>query len=352
MAAITMLIVGQDIRYIEKLSLTFLEGLKDEVDLEVITDMDYFKEYAAVPRKIDVLIINENFISDDIMKQNIKLTVLLRTQEHFLEKENTFSIYKFTPLQEIYYKILGKINNIFTWYDDNRNEVETSLVMVYSPIGGSGKTTVAMALSAVLSELGKKVLYLNTETIQNFQSFLDCKDCIANGFERKIAMHDENLMSNFRGAVGTEGFDYVKPMRYSTVSYGIKPENYLYFIDRLTGMNFYEYIILEVPTAFDEYTSTLMEKSSAVITVLNQDSQAVYKAEKFLENIDYTDSNKFKFVCNKYKYKDDNHILKSNILSKCTVTEYVDYDSMLEQVGNLYNIKKNNILKSTAYLMI
>lgn len=352
MAAITMLIVGQDIRYIEKLSLIFLEGLGDEVDLEVITDMEYFRQYAAEPRKIDVLIINEQCVIEDIKKQNIKLTVLLRMQENFVDTPDSLSIYKFSPLQEIYYKIIGRINNTFTQYNDNRNSIETNLIMVYSPIGGSGKTTIAMGLCSTLSELGKKVLYINAETIQSFQSFLDGKECIENGFERKIAMHDENLLSNFKGAVATEGFDYVKPMKYATVSYGIKPENYLYFIDKLSQIKLYEYIILDVPSVFDIFTSTLMERSDNVITVLNQDSQSVYKAERFLENIDYSDVNKFKFVCNRYKEKEDNHIITSNMLSKCTVTEYIAYDSMLEQVGNLYNIKKSNMLKSTAYLLI
>lgn len=357
MATITVLIVEQDERYVDKLAMKFLEEMKDDISLEIITDMEYLKEYAATPRKVDVLLINENCITEDISKQNIRLKIILRETEQTpseqgRDQQNIFSICKYSNLQEIYYRVQGKIRNTFTAYGNAVRKKDSSLLMVYSPIGGSGRTSVAMGICSALSEAGKKVLYVNVETIQNFQSFLNDKKVMENGFERHLSMHENGLLSYLHGGIGNEGFDYLRPTRYSTLSYGIKPDDYLYFFDRLLEAGFYEYVVVDTQAALDAFTCALMEKSDKVLLVAEQDALSVYKMERLLENIDYTDTDKFLFLCNKYRSEEDNHLLSAAILGKCTITEYIDYDEMLEQIGNLYNIRRNQMLHSTAYLLI
>lgn len=352
MAVLSMLLVDADERYVERMAMKFLEGMEDEIQLEIITDMNYLKEYAATPRKIDVLIINEGCITEDIAKQNIKLTIVLKEEETFEEQKGAYGIYRYSNLQEIYYKVQGKMNHTFAESDNVDRKQDTNLILVYSPIGGSGKTTVAMGVSLALSQMGKKVLYVNAETIQNFQSFLNDKQYISNGFERHLAIHEDGLLSYLNGAVGTEEFDYIRPTRHSTLSYGIKQEDYLYFFDKLIPARFYDCVVVDVASTLDTFTCAMMEKSNRVMIVLNQSALATYKAERLLENIDYSDHNKFIFICNKYKNIEDNHLLTSDLLGKCTITEYVDYDQMLEQVGSISNINRMHLLKSTAYLLV
>lgn len=43
----------------------------------------------------------------------------------------------------------------------------TSIIAVYSPIGGSGKTTVALAIASKLTNMGKTVLFLSAEQLSS-----------------------------------------------------------------------------------------------------------------------------------------------------------------------------------------
>lgn len=352
MAEISVLIVEPDVRYVDQIALKLLEEMESEIRLEVITDKNYYKEYMLSPRMIDVIIINETCIDESIKRQkNIKLAIILNENENNVRGIDC--IYKYSNLQEIFYKIQGRMKSTFKQLQDESKKTESSLIMVYSPIGGSGKTTTALGLSSSLAELGRKVLYLNVETVQNFQYFLSDKGYIDNGFERLLSVKGEGLLAHLNGAIGTQGFDYVRPIKYSTLSYGIKDEDYLFFIKYLMESKMYEFVILDVPSDMSEFVSNLMTMSNKVIIVSNQDEYAVHKIQRLLDNIDFSNSNKFLFVCNKFNKDEENCLFRNSIMGKkLTITEYIDYDNGLEKRCDADYIHNKQIMKSTGFLLI
>lgn len=60
------------------------------------------------------------------------------------------------------------------------------MIMVYSPVGGVGKTSVALSLCYQLSLLNKNVLYINVGDIQNHPFYLNKEGYVENSFERML----------------------------------------------------------------------------------------------------------------------------------------------------------------------
>ena len=60
MAKPRIIIADTDAGYIIPLQLKFAEDFFEKVDLEIITDTNYFESLFSTPQKIDILIVSED----------------------------------------------------------------------------------------------------------------------------------------------------------------------------------------------------------------------------------------------------------------------------------------------------
>ena len=86
MASPKIIIADNDINYIAPIQLKFIEEFFDKIQLEVITDKNYYDEYFSHPRNVDILIVSEDYYDSSVKKHNIA-HVFVMTEE--LEEENT-----------------------------------------------------------------------------------------------------------------------------------------------------------------------------------------------------------------------------------------------------------------------
>lgn len=78
---------------------------------------------------------------------------------------NVTRIFKYTSIKEIFNEILGKSSDSLNV--KNAGKKEPQIVVVTSAAGGVGKTTLAIGISACLSQNYKKVLYVNCSRLQS-----------------------------------------------------------------------------------------------------------------------------------------------------------------------------------------
>lgn len=350
MSNISLVIVGKDELYLSSLEICLLKNMGDMVDITMITNDEYYNYFFSMPQKIDVLIIEENLYGQIVEKQNVgNIFVLEETKTNNLYKQNVMGIYKFSSVKEIFHKISGKIGSDFK-EDNNKNEGTTQTIFVYSPIGGSGKTLLALSMCHELAEFNKHVLYINIETIQNFHWFLSSQEEVSDEFCYNLANHNANLIMNFASYVGNEGFDYIKPIHGSMLSFGIKKSDYFYLISELVQSQKYDYIIIDSNIDLDENNCKMMGLCDRVVSIVKQDALSVWKVDSYLENIDYSDSQKYLFVCNKFKADTRNYIVESEYLYECNITEYIgDYGT---DMVLLREMTDNHSMKQTVMLML
>ena len=153
-----VVLADTDIKIITPLELRFLEEYDDKIDLQIITDREYFDEYFSTPKNVDVLVADEALYSSELQKQNISKMFVL-TEEVGPDKTSDLiaeRIQKYSSIKEIFNRIVSLSSSVFgSSFDPVKN---TQVLLFYSAGGGAGKTTLALGVSYCLTQNLKKVL--------------------------------------------------------------------------------------------------------------------------------------------------------------------------------------------------
>jgi cellulose biosynthesis protein BcsQ len=324
MNKLSIMLVDLDEKYLMPIELKFIEELEDKVDIMIISDESYLKEYFSSPKKIDVLVINENLYTHEFEKHNIGNTFILieNEGEGSTENLNVHRIYKYKSVKKLYSDIM---NNSVTKSMELLNKIEeTKVFMIYSPSGGSGKTTVGIGLAAALTGVNRKVLYISTESLQSFY-FVKTEKYCPSGFDKLMISREENILDSLDSVIDNNIFDYLLPFRQALSSINIKLSDYQFLIDKIKSSGKYDYIIVDTSTDLTAEKSMLMSKCDKVILLAGQGKEETIKLNSLLFNIDCSNESKFLFICNKYLQNKENHLIKDEFLNKCNIVEYIEY---------------------------
>lgn len=305
-----LIMVDEDISYLSKVELMLLREYSEEIDLELITDPDYLDRLFQTPQQIDILVIHEDFWKDSYRKQSLRHVFFLTETE---AGNNTLpgitNIYKYSSVQNVVRTINVVLKHLV---QGSENKLEKKIVMVYSPQGGSGKTTIALGAAKALTNLGNRVLYINTESIQipafpeNLERWADrslIQQLSSGRFSKDVL--DNNIV---RGEV-----DCMMPFQYSLVGNGLKDMNYLALIQTAKEILPYDFIIVDTASEFNDFKAQMMSVANQVIIPCLQDEQSASKIDALLRNINASDKNKYIFVCNKYRIGEENRLAETTV---------------------------------------
>lgn len=343
--------VDYDEDYLMALVLKFLHMLKDDIEIAMITDQEYLTRFLEQQNDISILVINEKFGSIELTPHKIGYVFYLveTTDEAATEPAHSYSIYKYSSVNEIYMRVSG-LTNLESSLQSGKGG--TKINMIYSPIGDSGKTFTALGIAKALSALKKKVLYLNVELIQNFNYFLLDQTCIDNRFGYLLAGRSERLVEAFQETIRNEGFDYLPPFEQSATALNVTMDSYLYLLDQLKKLNLYEYIILDTSSEFNQEKAMLMAECDKVLIITRQDKMSLWKMDCFLRNIDFSNRDKFMFLCNSYDTRDENLYMNDDIKHKYTITEYIKRIPHRAEGISTANIGENSSFQKIAYYLL
>ena len=106
-----ILIADADISYIIPLQLKFIEEFFEQIDLEIITDEQYFSALFSTPQKADILIVSEALYSQAIQRHNISHIFVMHEQyeDEHSDDLSVNHIFKYTNLKEIFNKVRNDI---------------------------------------------------------------------------------------------------------------------------------------------------------------------------------------------------------------------------------------------------
>lgn len=347
MNKITIMLVDIDEKYLMPIELRLIEMLGDKVELSVISDEAYLKKYFSLPRQIDILVIKESLYSTDFQRHNINKTFILSEDMYCNETTqslNVHTIYKYTSVKEIYSEIINKSS-----MEPGNKKNESKVIMVYSPSGGVGKTTISLGLSSALKLAYKKVLYINTETIQGFHFMFKNIEYSQVGFENYMVNADENILTHLNKALGNEGFDYLLPFKQSLSSLNLGLNEFRFLIDKIKKSGMYDYIIVDTSNEFTNEKSMLMGYCDKVIILTTQSKIDAVNINALKYNIDSSNQNKFIFICNKYKETEENYLIKDDFVKGCNISEYIGYIDT--EIKSLNNITNNRAFSKLAYML-
>ena len=156
---IKILIADQSKEYIDRL----IDKLQEYSELDISIATSYEKlEKAMNNSKYDIILFNSDLNDSKITFNAAKLAICLydEEQEHSgLYKELKF-IRKYQRISSIYNELIGSYADEAGYTPDFSNGIGTKIVAVYSPMGGTGKTTAALVLTQQLQTAGYNSLFL------------------------------------------------------------------------------------------------------------------------------------------------------------------------------------------------
>ena len=326
MARPRIIVADTDVNYILSLQLKFIEEFFEKIDLEIITDEEYFVKLFAIPQKAEILVVSEELYDINVQKHNIGNVFLMteRYQEESTSELNLNRIFKYTSTKEIFNEIINKSAKDLRIVESKKSAPQ--MILVYSPVGGVGKTTVALGISNSLSKNYKKVLYIDAESFHTFQHLLVNETSISsNEIYTKMARNSKNIYQEIRHTIRTEKFSYIPPLKAPLMSFGISKEIYLNLIQGAKKSLDYDFIVVDVDSTLDEEKNKLMVLADKVVIVTQQTKSAVYATNRFLASINEAGDDKYLFICNDFNKENENMLISPSMTVNFAINYYIEH---------------------------
>lgn len=332
-----MIIACKDEDYLMMLVQKFYYELDSNININAISDYEYLLQYMNNEKMEErLLILGREYYLDNLDVSKFDCIVLLDENEKLMNVVNGkfLVINPFLKIDVIYDFITSQtpLKEVV----EKNNKKDTELIAVYSPIGGSGKTTVAYGLCIAFSKAYKKVLYINPGTLQDFGYLFNNPECLEPRVERMIARQDAETVASLMEEIRNYGFDFVPPTRMSLATLDIRLKDYVYVITELKRINQYDYIVVDMMSELSVEMAQIIGQADQIICVGLQSEYSAFRMKRFLQNIDGSDLSRYLLICNKYnrQVKDYiNEVTDEDILIK--VKEYIDYMPDMEQTNKI-----------------
>lgn len=342
-----IVVVDTDEDYLAPLEYKLVKDWEKNAEIEVITQLKYFNEFFNQPRDIYMLIINELLYNEKVKKQNCRHVFVLGENEHASyvnwEEKKVHYLYKYSSMKEIYAEVMKEARMNMA-----QMPVETTrLYVIYSACGGSGKTISGLGISSALNDLGKRVLYINSESYQDFNFYLKDKNYASSSFGYSLAMNDYDMVHRMLSELGNEEFDFLRPFEKSPLSFQITEESYFNLVEKVKNIKKYDVIVLETSRDLTRDKLRLMEFADKVINICMQSEEAAYKNEKLLANMNWKEE-QWVFLCNRYRKKEENYLENQISLGTYSITEYIEEQELPLSLGL---IREKGIYDTTAYFL-
>lgn len=341
-----IIIADTDHNYIVPLQAKFVKEFFNKVNLEIITDADYFNELFSAPQKAEVLIVSDELYDPILRRHNISNLFLMVEQyeEGVTSELNINRLFKYTSVKEIFNEIVGISADSLNVAASNKKEPQ--IILVYSASGGAGKTTLSLGISWALSQNYKKVLYISADRLHAFQSRMESQTAITDtGVYAALADAGSSIYSDIKHVIRQEHFYYMPPFKAALMSLGLQYSIYEKIALSAKKSHEYDFIIVDADITFDEDKAQLLNIADKVIIVTQQTEASAFATNTLISNINGVNAEKYIFVCNNFRKDMDNALVSYGDSTKFVLNDYVQHfegheHMKAENFGKVEDIQK------------
>jgi cellulose biosynthesis protein BcsQ len=296
---IQILIAAVDNDYSERLSSVLSQDYADTFIVSVCSSPSSLSELLTA-HKYDVALLDAELITENLLLSNISLPLLLSENFASVEQINILKIQKYQRVSGLVSDILERYAKILPASTDVRGKKTTRLTAVYSPGGGTGKTSVALAYAAKLAYGGSQVTYFELETFSSIPLYFDnsgksISSILAGLNEGNI----ELLLQSVRQKDHLTGISYFcAPETYADMGVLTAEEIKLLF-SALAEIT--DELVADLPNECNEVTQTVLEMANSVLLVTDHTKTSAEKLRQFTtqHNIFAQISEKTALIANK-----------------------------------------------------
>jgi len=314
---VKMLIASNDTCYTTKLSEQISKNHSDTLEITICSNPDVLEETISL-NKAEIVLIDRMFVKY-IEDMKVALPLILQEKNQADEAPEGFAaIGKYGRISGIVADILEKYSKVSK--KAITGAVKTAAITaVWSPAGGVGKTTVALAAAAALAQSGKRVFYLNLETFSSIPVYFDeGRKSISSVFEMLEGNEGDVKMLISGVSAEENGITYLsKPGNYDDVNIlsAGNIEELALSCGALT-----DELIVDISLPCDARTKKVFEMAGKVLLVTDKTETAQAKLLQFIAQNSVFDSirEKTTLIANKGAVIDEQSIYSLNSLPLAT----------------------------------
>lgn len=261
-----------------------LEEYKD-LSLSVYTDKSSL-ETALVSRTFDILLFDSDLYDGQIALKKNTLTVMLLDEDKVVPEtcRHFHKINKYQRISRIYRQILELYADICQDVRELMGQRPVISAAFYSPVGGSGKTTLALAAAAKLAMRGYRTFYINFEDVASEDCYLpqtgekgvsELAGCL--GSETNFPMKLQSLLQT-----KADNFYYLKHFDSPNDVYDLTEQEIGELLMEISRSGLFDYIIVDMGVALDAKAQSIFEHMQKIVLVEKSDAIAVHKMKCFM----------------------------------------------------------------------
>lgn len=296
---IKLLVASEDKDYCNRLSFTLSQNYADTFDISVCTEKESLTHTLA-DHDYDVGLFSVEMMSECNIKR-ILLSLVLWDSEYCTDADQYDSaalVRKYQRISHLASDVLQKFSAV-SEKKSGLNDARAQICAVWSPAGGTGKTTVALAYAVHTISHGKKVLYLDMEAFSSVPVYFDNDGkSISEAFEQ-LGGNIELRLQGIRQLDSRSGIHYYcGPINYEDM-YILTRENIAELIDAAaSGM---DAVVVDLSAAFDEKCKDILLLADRVLLVADGCASSIEKIQQFCNQSSLFEQIKEKtiLVCNK-----------------------------------------------------
>ncbi|MGE5328771.1 MAG: AAA family ATPase [Deltaproteobacteria bacterium] len=354
MSMLNIVIADNDEEFIEAFERFLEKNYRERFQAVCITTSKYLNEYLkGTSKKIDILLIASVFVPMSNM-ENVN-TVIVMTDGRI-----TTELGKFKTLEK-YQGAQNLVRRIIDIYaENNPNEIhipfsdkKTKIISVFSPNGGTGKTTVSIAAALRLAQRGEKVFYLNFESFSSTAAFLNCKsETNLSHVLYFLKEKSKNLSLKIEGVKLKDlnsGLYYFAPTDMPLEINEIDEDDAKELVNQLKAFKYYDYIIIDMPSVMDEKNIRLFQLCDSIIYIFTPDRISQIKSFEFFKALGMTEKkelkgieNKLRFIINKFDGESFDTFESLGIQQRVIEVKIPEMPGIFSGIGNMQGMRLDN----------
>ena len=278
-----LLIATDDLDYAEHLSNTISDKHADIIEVCVCSTAERLREQLP-NRRFDAALL-EAPLAEGVDMEAVRLPLLLWSEDCGAAATGHEGYKKIRKYQRISLMVSNVLELVAKSQvnDCGLSTKRACITSVWSPAGGVGKTTAALALCARRASEGKQALYLDLEPFSSVNAYFD-------GEGRSISAAFEMLESG-EGNIKMLARSILKHDAMSEIAYFCRPENYddmnILSAEQITELidaccEVTDELIIDLGGQCDERTRKVFELSDRVFLVTDSSGSAKMKYAQFV----------------------------------------------------------------------
>jgi len=288
MSTISVVIVDENQIYTKALSEYLENEYGQAFEISCFTGIKSLEEYLVNKLNTDIMLIDKQLYNDSIKKYKVKTTLILTEDSQERELKGILTLYKFQLGDKLAKSILQNYDSSESkQFNIHTKSTEAKLITVYSPTGGSGKSTIAYNISRQYAIQGKKTLLISMESyaaLPIFKSEAESKNRGLSYLMYLIKNKANNLqvkLDAIKEQDTNTNIHYI-PRDNNALEYkDIGMEDVAGLQEFLKSQSGYDAVIFDTDSTVCEKTLSLLKYSDVILCVAGSDIVSREKYESF-----------------------------------------------------------------------